>query len=143
MSTTAVSGAESAAEPINPIFSELGFPPDPDNLYHQTVHDAPRGGCHRPAPPRQDHPRPAQERDHGPLPRPHGRRPPPLFKGYRVQHNNALGPYKGGFRFHQDVHLDDVKSLALLMTMKCSLVRVPFGGGKGGVKVNPREHSAR
>lgn len=64
-----------------------------------------------------------------------------LFKGYRVQHNNALGPYKGGLRFHHDVHLDDVKSLAFLMTMKCSLVGVPFGGGKGGVKVDPRKHS--
>jgi glutamate dehydrogenase (NAD(P)+) len=64
-----------------------------------------------------------------------------LFKGYRVQHNNALGPYKGGLRFHPHVHLDDVKSLAVLMTMKCSLVRVPFGGGKGGVACNPRELS--
>jgi glutamate dehydrogenase (NAD(P)+) len=65
-----------------------------------------------------------------------------LFKGYRVQHNNALGPYKGGLRFHPDVHLDDVKSLAFLMTMKTSLVRVPFGGGKGGIKVDPRKHSS-
>ncbi|HRP62642.1 MAG TPA: Glu/Leu/Phe/Val dehydrogenase [Phycisphaerales bacterium] len=64
-----------------------------------------------------------------------------LFKGYRVQHNNALGPYKGGLRFHPHVSLDDVKSLAVLMTMKCSLVKVPFGGGKGGVKCNPRELS--
>jgi glutamate dehydrogenase (NAD(P)+) len=64
-----------------------------------------------------------------------------LFKGYRVQHNNALGPYKGGLRFHHDVHLDDVKSLAFLMTMKCSLVGVPYGGGKGGIKVDPRKHS--
>ncbi|CAN5828250.1 glutamate dehydrogenase [soil metagenome] len=64
-----------------------------------------------------------------------------LFKGYRVQHNNALGPYKGGLRFHHDVHLDDVKSLAFLMTMKCSLVGVPYGGGKGGIKVDPRAHS--
>ena len=52
-----------------------------------------------------------------------------LFKGYRVQHNNALGPYKGGLRFHHDVHLDDVKSLAFLMTMKCALMKLPFGGG--------------
>lgn len=64
-----------------------------------------------------------------------------LFKGYRVQHNNALGPYKGGIRYHPHVSLDDVKSLAVLMTMKCSLVRVPYGGGKGGVKCNPRELS--
>ncbi|MCI0365661.1 MAG: Glu/Leu/Phe/Val dehydrogenase [Phycisphaerales bacterium] len=64
-----------------------------------------------------------------------------LFKGYRVQHNNALGPYKGGLRYHPEVSLDDVKALAVLMTMKCSLVRVPFGGGKGGVKCNPRELS--
>ncbi len=61
-----------------------------------------------------------------------------LFKGYRVQHNNALGPYKGGIRFHPHVGLDDVKALSALMTMKCSLVRIPFGGGKGGVKCDPR-----
>lgn len=64
-----------------------------------------------------------------------------LFKGYRVQHNNVLGPYKGGIRYHPDVHIDDVKTLAVLMTMKCSVVRVPFGGGKGGVRCNPRELS--
>jgi glutamate dehydrogenase (NAD(P)+) len=65
-----------------------------------------------------------------------------LFKGYRVQHNNALGPFKGGLRFHPDVHLDDVKSLSFLMTMKCSLAGLPYGGGKGGIKVDPRKHSA-
>ncbi len=64
-----------------------------------------------------------------------------LFKGYRVQHNNALGPYKGGIRYHPDVHLDDVKSLAVLMTMKCSLAHLPFGGAKGGLNANPRELS--
>ncbi|MEO0511802.1 MAG: Glu/Leu/Phe/Val dehydrogenase [Planctomycetota bacterium] len=64
-----------------------------------------------------------------------------LFKGYRVQHNNALGPYKGGLRFHPNVHLDDVKSLAFLMTIKCSLARLPLGGGKGGVKCDPRSLS--
>ena len=64
-----------------------------------------------------------------------------LFKGYRVQHNNALGPYKGGIRYHSQVSLDDVKALAVLMTMKCSLARIPFGGSKGGVKCNPRELS--
>ena len=64
-----------------------------------------------------------------------------MIKGYRVQHNNALGPYKGGVRYHPDVQLDDVKSLAVLMTMKCSLARVPFGGAKGGVKCDPRSLS--
>lgn len=60
-----------------------------------------------------------------------------LFKGYRVQHNNILGPYKGGIRYHADVSLDHVKALAVLMTMKCSLMRLPLGGAKGGVQVDP------
>lgn len=64
-----------------------------------------------------------------------------LFKGYRVQHNDILGPYKGGIRYHPDVSLDHVKSLSVLMTMKCSLARLPLGGAKGGVQVNPRELS--
>jgi glutamate dehydrogenase (NAD(P)+) len=64
-----------------------------------------------------------------------------LFKGYRIQHNNIRGPYKGGIRYHQDVHLDDVKALASMMTWKCSLMDIPFGGAKGGVKVNPHLHS--
>jgi glutamate dehydrogenase (NAD(P)+) len=61
-----------------------------------------------------------------------------LFKGYRVQHNNILGPYKGGIRYHQGVSLDHVKALSVLMTMKCALVRLPLGGAKGGVQVDPR-----
>ena len=61
-----------------------------------------------------------------------------LFKGYRVQHNNVLGPYKGGIRYHQDIELDHLKALAALMTMKCALVRLPFGGAKGGVQLDPR-----
>ncbi len=61
-----------------------------------------------------------------------------LFKGYRVQHNNVLGPYKGGIRYHEGVTLDHVKALSALMTMKTALVRLPFGGAKGGVKVDPR-----
>ena len=64
-----------------------------------------------------------------------------LFKGIRVQHNNALGPYKGGIRYHQDVGVDHVKALAALMTLKCALVRLPFGGGKGAVGVNPHKLS--
>lgn len=61
-----------------------------------------------------------------------------LFKGYRVQHNNVLGPYKGGIRYHNEVKLDEVKTLALLMTMKCALARLPFGGAKGALKIDPR-----
>jgi glutamate dehydrogenase (NAD(P)+) len=61
-----------------------------------------------------------------------------LFKGYRVQHNNILGPYKGGMRFHPNVHIDEVKALAMWMTFKCSLAGVPLGGGKGGVQCDPK-----
>ena len=66
-----------------------------------------------------------------------------LFKGYRIQHNNIMGPYKGGMRYHHEVHLDEVKALAAWMTWKCSLMEIPFGGAKGGIKFNPREHSAQ
>ena len=58
-----------------------------------------------------------------------------LFKGYRVQHNNILGPYKGGIRYHPSASLDHVKALAVLMTMKASLMRLPYGGAKGAVQV--------
>jgi glutamate dehydrogenase (NAD(P)+) len=64
-----------------------------------------------------------------------------LFTGYRIQHNNVLGPYKGGIRYHPEMSLDDGKALALWMTMKCALMRLPYGGAKGGVKVNPRDLS--
>jgi glutamate dehydrogenase (NAD(P)+) len=64
-----------------------------------------------------------------------------LFKGYRVQHNNSLGPFKGGIRYHQSVHLDECKALAAWMTWKCALQRIPYGGAKGGVKFNPSEYS--
>src|SRR6185369_6424240 len=60
-----------------------------------------------------------------------------LFKGYRIQHNNLLGPYKGGIRYHQEVSLDDVKALASMMTWKCALMNLPYGGGKGGIKFDP------
>ena len=64
-----------------------------------------------------------------------------LFNGYRVQHNNILGPYKGGMRFHPDVDIDEVKALASWMAFKCALADLPLGGAKGGVEVNPKEHS--
>lgn len=64
-----------------------------------------------------------------------------VFKGYRIQHNDILGPYKGGLRFHPSAGLDDFKALASLMTWKCSLIGVPFGGAKGGIKFDPRQYS--
>lgn len=64
-----------------------------------------------------------------------------IFKGYRVQHNNFRGPFKGGLRFHKIVYLDECKALAGWMTIKCSLQELPFGGGKGGIKFNPRDYN--
>ncbi|MFT4305050.1 MAG: Glu/Leu/Phe/Val family dehydrogenase, partial [Candidatus Woesearchaeota archaeon] len=64
-----------------------------------------------------------------------------IFNGYRVQHNNARGPYKGGIRFHHEVDLDEVKSLSFWMSIKCAVVDIPFGGGKGGITFNPKEYS--
>jgi len=60
------------------------------------------------------------------------------FTGYRSQHNNALGPYKGGLRFHPGVYADEVKALSTWMTIKCAVVDIPYGGGKGGIVVDPR-----
>ena len=65
-----------------------------------------------------------------------------VFLGYRVTHNIARGPSKGGIRYHPDVTLDEVKSLAMWMTWKCSLMALPFGGAKGGVVCQPKELSA-
>jgi glutamate dehydrogenase (NAD(P)+) len=62
---------------------------------------------------------------------------------YRVQHNDTLGPYKGGIRFHESVNEEEVTNLAALMTLKNALHEVPFGGGKGGVSINPRDFSER
>ncbi len=63
------------------------------------------------------------------------------YIGYRVQHDDSLGPYKGGLRYHPHVDIDHVRSLASLMTWKTALIGVPFGGGKGGIQVDPRELS--
>ena len=65
-----------------------------------------------------------------------------VFTGYRVQHNVARGPAKGGIRFHPATDLDEVRALAMWMTWKCALVNVPFGGAKGGVTVDPRQLSS-
>jgi len=62
-----------------------------------------------------------------------------VFQGWRVQHNDALGPTKGGMRFHPQTNIDEVKSLAQLMSLKNSLMGLPYGGGKGGLRINPKE----
>ncbi|GBC68665.1 Glutamate dehydrogenase [archaeon HR01] len=62
-----------------------------------------------------------------------------VFKGVRVQHNNARGPYKGGIRYHPNVTVEEVTALAMLMTWKCAVVDLPYGGAKGGVVCNPKE----
>jgi glutamate dehydrogenase (NAD(P)+) len=133
-STAVLSGSE--------VLADVGLPSDPTNLYTQTVSTM----LHAAEVMNLPHylqlilAQPKNEiMVHFPVRMDNGSFR--LFKGYRVQHNNALGPFKGGLRFHPDVHLDDVKSLAFLMTMKCSLVGVPYGGGKGGIKVDPRKHS--
>ena len=64
-----------------------------------------------------------------------------IFTGYRVQHNNALGPYKGGLRYHPTVDIDAARALAMWMTWKTSLAGLPYGGGKGGIKLDPSKYS--
>src|SRR3989338_6601928 len=66
-----------------------------------------------------------------------------IFRGFRIQHNNARGPYKGGIRFHPQVDMEEVKALAMWMTVKCAVVGIPLGGAKGGVVVDPKELSER
>src|SRR5207244_1368790 len=65
------------------------------------------------------------------------------FIGYRVQHDDSRGPFKGGLRFHPSVEIDEVRSLASLMTWKTAVVGVPFGGAKGGIQCDPAKLSAR
>lgn len=66
-----------------------------------------------------------------------------IFKGFRVQHNNARGPYKGGIRYHPEVDMEEVKALSMWMTIKCAVVGIPLGGAKGGVIVDPSSLSPR
>jgi glutamate dehydrogenase (NAD(P)+) len=64
-----------------------------------------------------------------------------MFTGYRVQHNSALGPFKGGLRFHPAVDIDEVRALATWMTWKSAIVNIPFGGAKGGIQLDPSQYS--
>jgi len=66
-----------------------------------------------------------------------------VFEGYRVQHSNIRGPFKGGIRYHQDCNLNEVKALATWMSLKCAVVNIPFGGAKGGIQVDPNTLSTR
>ncbi len=130
------------SEVFNSVLRELGFRFDPNNLYQQTVNAVLRAAelLELPHHLQLILAQPKNEiMVHFPVLLDTGEYQ--LFKGYRVQHNNTLGPYKGGIRYHQDVNLDDIKSLSVLMTMKCSLMRLPLGGAKGGVQVNPRKLS--
>ena len=65
-----------------------------------------------------------------------------VFDGFRVIHSNILGPSKGGIRYDESVHMDEVKALAAWMTWKCAVVDIPYGGAKGGIKCNPRHMSS-
>jgi glutamate dehydrogenase (NAD(P)+) len=124
------------------VFEEIEIARDPANLFHQTIEQV-LIAAHIVGLPHHQQIILAQPQNevmvHFPVLMDDGHHD--LFKAYRVQHNNVLGPYKGGVRYHQHVSLDHTKALAVLMTMKCSLVRVPFGGAKGGVKCNPHELS--
>ena len=66
-----------------------------------------------------------------------------VFEGYRVQHSNIRGPFKGGIRFHPDISLSEVKALSVWMSLKCAVANIPYGGAKGGIKVDPSKLSYR
>jgi len=66
-----------------------------------------------------------------------------VFEGYRVQHSNIRGPFKGGIRYHQDISLSEVKALSVWMSLKCAVANIPYGGAKGGIKVDPKTLSKR
>ncbi|HEX7009208.1 MAG TPA: Glu/Leu/Phe/Val dehydrogenase [Phycisphaeraceae bacterium] len=125
-------------EQTSAILTELGFRYDPSDLYHQIITDVLNVAQMLDLP---HHLRLilAQPKNelivHFPVMMDDGNYR--LFKGYRVQHNNILGPYKGGMRYHAEVSLDHIKALSVLMTIKAALVRLPFGGAKGGVQVDP------
>jgi glutamate dehydrogenase (NAD(P)+) len=127
------------ADAVNSVYQELELFLKPDNIYHQAVSPILQT-CHMIGLPRALQLILAQPKNelmvHFPARMDDGSYK--LFKGYRVQHNNVLGPYKGGIRYHPEVSLDHIKALAAIMTIKCALVRLPYGGAKGGLKIDPR-----
>lgn len=132
----------STADNPSPVLQKVGLTYDPDNLYLQVISDVLEASDRLDVPERLKLiiAQPKNEiMFHFPVKMDDGSFR--LFKGYRVQHNNVLGPYKGGLRFHHDVRLDDVKALSALMTFKCALLHLPLGGAKGGLKVDPRSLS--
>lgn len=128
---------------VNRVFAELEMDARPDNIYIQTIGEVLNAADLVGLPHRLQLilAQPKNEvMVHFPVQMDNGEFK--LFKGYRVQHNNVLGPYKGGIRYHHEVSLDHVKALAALMTIKCALNQLPLGGAKGGVKVDPRSLSS-
>lgn len=124
------------------VMTRLGFRLDPNNLYQQVVTQVLTAAKQMELPSYLQllMAQPKNEvKVHFPVRMDDGRFT--LFKGYRVQHSNLLGPYKGGMRYHPHVSLDHIKTLALVMTMKCALADLPYGGAKGGVQVDPHRLS--
>lgn len=124
------------------VFDELGLSCEPDNIYFQTMSPILKAADMMDVPERLRLVMAQPKNEimiHFPVRMDDGSYK--LIKGYRVQHNNILGPYKGGIRYDNSVHLDHVKALAALMTMKCALAHLPYGGAKGGVQINPRTFS--
>ncbi|MCA9402457.1 MAG: Glu/Leu/Phe/Val dehydrogenase [Candidatus Omnitrophica bacterium] len=121
------------------VFEELNFEIKQDNIYYQTINNL-LAAAERINTPHRLRLILAQPKNelivHFPVRMDNGSFR--LFKGYRVQHNNVLGPYKGGIRYDNSVHLDHIKALAAVMTIKCALVQLPLGGAKGGVQFDPR-----
>ncbi|MCB9747444.1 MAG: Glu/Leu/Phe/Val dehydrogenase [Candidatus Omnitrophica bacterium] len=124
------------------VFQELGFEYKTDNLYYKTIDTILQAAVYLNIPRRLELILAQPKNEiivHFPVKMDNGQFK--LFKGYRIQHNNVLGPYKGGMRFDNTVHLDHVKALAAIMTIKTALVQLPFGGAKGGVQINPKSLS--
>ncbi len=131
-------GVVSRLDTAEAVLDEIGCRSEPDSLYLCTINEIIRAAkvLDLPRRLRLILAQPKNELTmHFPVPMDDGTYR--LYTGIRVQHNNVLGPYKGGIRFHRTVSIDHIRALAALMTVKCALVRLPFGGAKGGVIVDP------